>query len=104
MHVESIDMSAKVKGKSNKSQIFTSVIIFDGNENPVSGAQVTLNLSGTDNADVTDTVTTDSNGIAEFTFSSAKAGNTYTSTVIDVSSGFTYDSSSNVETSDSFAI
>jgi len=43
-------------------------------------------------------------GIAAFTFSSAKTGNIYTSTVIDVSSGFTYDSSSNVETSDSFAI
>jgi len=66
---------------------------------------VTLNLSGTDNADVTDIVTTDSNGIAAFTYSSAKAGNTYTSTVTNVSkSGFTYDSSSNLETSDSITI
>jgi len=91
MHVESIDMSAKVKGKSSKSQIFTSVTIFDANGNPVSGAQVTLNLTGF-NAGVTDTVTTDSNGIAAFTFSSAKAGNTYTSSVTIVfKSGFTYD-------------
>ncbi|HEU05170.1 MAG TPA: tandem-95 repeat protein, partial [Nitrosopumilus sp.] len=90
MHVQSIDMTAKVKGKSTKSQIFTSVTIVDAN-GPVAGAQVTIELTGF-NAGVTDTVTTDSSGIAEFTFSSAKAGNTYTSSVTIVfKSGFTYD-------------
>jgi len=103
MHVESIDMSAKVKGKSTKSQIFTSVTIFDTNGNPVSGAQVTIELTGF-NAGVTDTATTDSNGIAAFTFSSAKAGNIYTSEVTNVSNGLTYDSLSNVKTSDSITI
>jgi len=103
MHVESIDMSAKVKGKSTKSQIFTSVTIFDTNGNPVSGAQVTIELTGF-NAGVTDTATTDSNGIAAFTFSSAKAGNIYTSEVTNVSNGLTYDSLFNVETFDSITI
>ncbi len=91
-HVKSIELTAKVKGKSTKSQIFTSVTIFDANVdgNPVPGAQVTIKLTGF-NAGVIDTATTDSNGIATFTFSSAKAGNTYTSTVTNVSkSGFTY--------------
>ncbi len=104
MHVQSIDMTAKVKGKSNKSQIFTSVTIVDA-DGLVAGAQVTLNLSDDNNSLDTSTVTTDSSGTATFTFSSAQAGNTYTATVIGViKTGFTYDSSSNVETSDSFAI
>ncbi len=102
MHVQSIDMTAKVKGKSTKSQIFTSVTIVDA-DGPVAGAQVTIELTGF-NAGITDTTTTDSSGTATFTFSSAKAGNTYTATVILVSkTGFTYDNLP-IQPSDSITI
>jgi len=97
MHVDNFSMTAKVKGKSSKSQIFTTIIIGDSDGNAVSGAQVTLNLSDDNNLLDTNMVTTDSNGIAAFTYSSAKAGNTYTATVMDVvKSGWTYNALVNV--------
>jgi len=105
MHVESIDMSKKVKGKSGNSQVFTAVTIVDADGNPVSGAQITLNLKGTNNDDVTTIGVTGFNGIANFAYNNANYGITYTADVKNVTNGgWTYDSGSNVETSDSITI
>ena len=62
-------------------------------------------LSATNNDDVTSFSTTDFNGNANFTFSSANRGATYTATVENVTKGgWTYEFSSNVETSDSITL
>jgi len=105
MHVDNIDMSFELKGKSGKGKIITTATILDAGGSPVSNAQVTLNLSGTDGTNVTKTASTDSGGNVTFTYNKAKTNNTYTATVTDVTKGgWTYDFGSNVVSSDSITI
>ena len=100
MHVSAIDMSLKVAGP-NVNAIAT-VTIVDAEGTPVSGATVYGTWSGATSD--TDSGVTDSNG--QVTINSNKLRNPskiiFTFTVDDVvKAGWTYDSSANVETSDS---
>ncbi|MGM0687392.1 MAG: Ig-like domain-containing protein, partial [Promethearchaeati archaeon] len=80
------------------------VAIVDSNGNPVSGADVTIDLEYPDGSINTYTATTGSDGVATFEFKKVPQG-TYTVTVTDVThTDYTYDATANVVTSKTFTI
>ena len=101
MHVDSIVCSKVAQGPKWKGRAV--VVIKDASGNPVSGATVTGQFTGSYNQ--TRTATTDATGTATLTTTAAVSGTvTFTFCVTDVTkSGATYNSSANVETCDSFS-
>jgi hypothetical protein len=98
--VANIGMS--LRSTSSRSDALASVTVRDGNGNPVSGATVSGTWSGV--ASGSASVATDSSGVAGFRSARVKAasGSTFTFTVTGITlSGYVYDASRNVETSDS---
>jgi len=84
--------------------IYTKVPILDENNQPVQDATVYLETSLPDGTVQSFSGTTDSEGTVTFSLRSKLTG-TYTSTVTDVvKSGWTYDSASNIETSESLTV
>ena len=104
MHVASINMALKTAG-INTSALAT-VTVVDADNNPVEGATVYGQWSNATSD--TDSGVTDGNG--EVTLQSdnikrAPAGKTFTFTVDNVAlSGWTYDSSANIKTTDSISV
>jgi hypothetical protein len=99
MHVDSIVLTFKAKGKS--STCTATVTILDENGSPVSGATV----SGTFSGDISGTgsATTDSNGVAVIAITQKVTVSTYTFCVTNVThASLSYDSSANVETCDTY--
>jgi len=101
MHVSAIDMSLKTAGPNVNA--LAMVTIVDAFGNPVSGAIISGYWSGA-TSEVASGVT-DENGQVEFASSKLRnipSGTTFTFTVDSVEKdGWTYDPSSNVETTDS---
>ncbi len=102
MHVASIDMS-KTVARNGNAQAQAAVKVVDANGLPLASASVSGRWSGLTSG--TATVSTGSDGIARFNSSNTKTKTgTFTFTVTGVSrSNSTYESSANVETSDSIA-
>ena len=108
MHVASIDMelSTRTTGRNRFTKALAMVTIFDASDNPVAGATVYGSWSGatsdTDSGitDVTGEVTLESDKVKN-----APGGTTFGFTVDDVTrSDWTYNSTVNVETSDSITV
>jgi hypothetical protein len=101
MHVDSI-VCSKVKA-GNKWKGRAVVVIKDASGNPVSGATVTGQFTGSYNQTLSGT--TDAAGTVTLTTSSSVSGTvTFTFCVTNVTkTGATYNSSANVETCDSFS-
>ena len=108
MHVASIDMelSTRTAGRKRFTKALAMVTIFDASDNPVAGATVYGSWSGatsdTDSGitDVTGEVTLESDKVKN-----APGGTTFGFTVDDVTrSDWTYNSTVNVETSDSITV
>jgi hypothetical protein len=101
MHISAINMSLKTAGPNVNA--FATVTIVDDSGNAVSGATVSGNWSGATSE--TDSGVTDINGQVTFTSDKLKnpnSGTTFTFSVFNVEKdGWTYDPSSNNETSDS---
>lgn len=99
MHISSIDMSYKTKGAMTSATAKTKIV--DTNGQPISGALVNGHWSGL--TQDTDSVTTDIYGIAQCNSNQTKStSGAFTFTVDNVSKdGWIYDSSANVESSDS---
>ncbi|MBD3190504.1 MAG: S8 family serine peptidase [Candidatus Heimdallarchaeota archaeon] len=99
MYVSAIDMwVSRTRGPWKDISITVSVV--DGNGNALGGVTVYLDLQLPDGSIVSYTGTTDSNGQVTFVYQKGSSG-TYTATVTGLAkSGYTYDSSSNVETSE----
>jgi archaeal type IV pilus assembly protein PilA len=102
MHVSSISVSVQ-DGGWNDEYGRAYVYIVDSSGNAVSGATVSVSWTIGSNNGGTDSGTTDANGRATVASNHQTDGSrTYTVTVTGVAkSGWTYDSSANVETSDS---
>jgi len=100
MHISAIDMTYKT-ARGGFVSATAKVKIVDTNGQALSGALVNGHWSGLTNN--TNSVTTDSAGIATCNSNSVRATHgTFTFTVDNVSKdGWTYDSAANVETSDS---
>jgi len=102
MHVGDISMWYTKRGVNYI--IYTKVPILDENNQPVQDATVYLETSLPDGTVQSFSGTTDSEGTVTFSLRSKLTG-TYTSTVTDVvKSGWTYDSASNIETSESLTV
>jgi fibronectin type 3 domain-containing protein len=105
MHIQNIDFSKEIKGKSGNANLYIAIEILDSSNAAVEGANVFLTLSGNDGTLIYANGITSSDGKVIFKFNQAKVGTTYTATVTDVvKDGWTYDSNSNVETSDSITV
>ena len=108
MHVAGIEMStgSKVAGRNTFVWAIAAVTIVDGSGSPVEGATVSGHW---ENATTdSDTGTTDANGQVSLQSDQVKtppSGTTFTFVVDSVAKdGWTYDSSANVETSDSITL
>lgn len=112
MHVKSIEMSTETKtyfwGEWTRTRALATITIVDGNNNPVEGAIVSGDWSGLtsggNNAGITD-----SHGevtpLYLYSYWVWDAQGTFTFTVDNViKSGWTYDESANLETSDSITV
>jgi len=108
MHVASIDMvlSTRTAGRNKFTKALATVTIVDANDIQVEGATVYGYWSGATSD--TDYGVTDSAGKVTLVSDEVKnppSGTTFTFTVDDVvKSGWTYDSASNIETSDSVIV
>jgi hypothetical protein len=101
MHVSAIDMWYSTAGRNYK--VYTQVTIVDESGNPVSGATVDL-TTAMPSGSATGSGLTGTDGTVTFSVRSKDAG-TYTSTVDNVShTSYTYDPTSNVETSESLDV
>ncbi len=104
MHVKSIDMSLKKAGINVNA--IAAVTIVDATTKPVGGATVSGHWSGATTD--TDSGITDINGQVSLKSDKVRnpaSGTTFTFTVDDVAkAGWTYDSTANVETSDSITV
>lgn len=94
MHVGDLDAVKDVKGKSGNWEVLLTVTVHDSNENPVSGADVTVSVSGAISG--TATGTTGSDGTVTFTTGTMKGGSEVTFTVDNVThTTLTYASADN---------
>ncbi len=85
--------------------IYTDVYIYDGTGAAVSSATVSLEMTLPDGTKQTASGSTDSSGFVEFKIKVNKISGTYVSLINAVSkSGYVYDSTSNVKTSQSLTI
>ena len=99
MHVSNIAMWYDTGGPNYF--VYTKVTIVDSKGAPVTEATVNLEMTLPDNSKVSDSGSTNGEGSVTFKLKSRQIG-TYTSTVTDVvKTDWTYDSTANVETSDS---
>jgi hypothetical protein len=104
MHVSSIDWDeTRIRGRFPSYKLEAFITILDNNGNVVSGATVTIDWTFPDGTTTRLSATTDVNGIATFTIDPADPG-THTVTVVDVTGDLSYDSTQNVETTDSYTI
>ncbi len=101
MHVQDVNLWLD-RTRGPWEDIGVEVTIVDSDGNAVSDATVDIELETPEGNFLTDTATTDSSGVASTVFAKASTtSGTYTGTVLDVThSSYTYDSSANVETSD----
>jgi len=98
MHVDSIDMSFTKLGRRSYT-ISTTVKVVDENGGAVDGASVQVLLSSGKKATLSGF--TDTNGFVTLSYGPTSKSGTYTATVEQVSkTDWTYDSSSNVETTE----
>ncbi|MGH9910037.1 MAG: S8 family serine peptidase, partial [Nitrososphaerales archaeon] len=105
LHVGDIQMSGDVsqKGKNKFCKASSTVSVFDQANQPISGVSVLGQWSGAYSASLSGV--TGGDGKVLFTSSQVKGCGSFTFTVNDASkSGYTYDSLSNVETSDSITL
>ena len=107
MHVASIVMSVVPRGSSGGTSYERGqavVTIVDSNGNPVNGATVSCSWTRDGSNSGTDSGTTDSSGVVMVHSNDERSSgsHTFVVTITGVSkTGWTYDSSANVETSDS---
>lgn len=100
LHVANIALSVQRYGSTKYARALATVTIVDENGSPVSGATVTVKLT----SPFTGTASANTNSAGQVTFvtSWVYGGGTFTVQVTNVAkSGWTYDSSANVETIDS---
>lgn len=98
MHVDNIAMVLVVKRSS--AQASATVTILDANGKAIPGATVSGKWSGIVSG--TASASTDSSGSVKFTSASTKKSGTFTFTVTGITlAGYSYDSATNKETSDS---
>ncbi len=97
------DIAMSLTRTKTQARATAAVQVLDGNGNPVPGATVAGRWSGLTSG--TASVVTGSNGVATFTSANSKAkSGTFTFTVTGITlAGYAYDSSLNVETSDSIS-
>jgi len=102
VHIASIEMSKKVAGINTEA--IATVTIVDANNNPIEGAMVSGHWSGL--ASDSDSGVTDDNGKVLLQSDKVKnAQGTFTFRVDDVIlSGWVYDPTANIETSDSITV
>ncbi len=105
MYVSDISWNKKtVRGRYPRTDLECFVTILDTSGNPVEGADVTIDWTHPDGTVITLTATTDASGVASFVQQDVQAG-THTVTVVDVvKTDWIYDSSLNVETTDSYEV
>ena len=102
MHVAAIDMRSQKKGSI--FFIYTQVTIQDSNGHPVTSAVVSVTTARPDGSRVFTTGTTGEDGSVTLKLRSDQPG-TYESTVTNVSkAGWTYDESSNAETTETLRV
>ncbi|MEN8126949.1 MAG: DNRLRE domain-containing protein [Planctomycetota bacterium] len=100
MYVQAIDLSVIVAGGPNRKGVAV-VTIFDNNNQPVSGATVYGTFTGSYNE--AGSAVTDASGQATITTAGKSKTPSFTFTVDNVThASLTYDSASNVETSDTY--
>ena len=93
-----------INGRYPKTNLQSFVTIYDTDGSPVADAEVTIDWTHPDGSVVTLSAITDSNGVASFIQQDVSDG-THTVTVVDVvKTDWVYDSSLNVETTDSFVV
>lgn len=98
-YVSDIAMSGGSSGGNRKSGIATITVLDDGGS-PVANAVVNVNWSGATTS--SDSGSTDGSGVVVFESGKVKGGGTFTVTVTNVTAGgYSYNSSLNIETSDS---
>ncbi|MCF2135895.1 MAG: Ig-like domain-containing protein [Candidatus Thorarchaeota archaeon] len=105
MYVQGISWDeTNIHGRYPRTDLTCYVTIVDTNGDVVSGAEVSIDWTHPDGTVVSLVATTDSNGVAAFSQTDVESG-THTVTVIDVTkSNYTYDSSLNTETTDSYTV
>jgi hypothetical protein len=104
MSVDSIDFSYSYDSGLSTHNLVGSVTIIDSTSSLVEGATVEIDWGFPGGSTFTLQATTDASGIATFTQNDVATG-THTITVTNVSiSGLTYNSGSNVETTDNYLI
>jgi hypothetical protein len=105
MYVSAIDWDhTYYRGINSRHKLEALITILDTNGNPVSDASVTIEWVFPDGSSTIMTEFTDSNGVALFVQDYVDTG-THTVTVTDVTkSNWIYDSTLNVETTDSYTI
>ncbi|TFG15462.1 hypothetical protein EU537_00145 [Candidatus Thorarchaeota archaeon] len=84
--------------------VYTEVTVHDGTGSPLSGVTVSIDMTLPSGSHATGSADTGSDGTVTFVYESGDQG-TYTSTVTNLEkTGYTYDSSSNVESSESLSV
>jgi hypothetical protein len=84
--------------------VFITVTVYDGAGNPLEGVTVSIDLDLPGGSTASGTADTGSDGSVTFTYEEGDSG-TYVATVTNLEkSGYTYDSDSNVETSESIYV
>jgi inhibitor of cysteine peptidase len=102
IHVASIDMWSSPAGRNN--YVYTEIAIVDENGSVVAGAVVSLEMTLPDGGVATGSAETGSDGTVTFSLKTKVTG-TFISEVTNVThSDFTYNASSNVETSESLVV
>lgn len=103
MHVSAIDMWYTKTGRNYK--IYTRVTIVDQLGSSVEGATVSLRMDLPSGGTASGSGLTEIDGTVTFLYGATKVTGIYKSTVTDiVKSGWTYDQSANVETSESLSV
>ena len=103
MHVDSVGMwYTKVRGSY---EIYTEVKIVDSNGDDVGGATVSIEMTLPTDSTASESGYTGTDGTVTFVYGPTRLRGTYTSTVVDVGkTGWTYDPTANMETSDSISV
>jgi subtilisin family serine protease len=105
LHVDDITMTGQTlkKGKNNFCQAFATVQLHDQNHNLLSGVSVTGQWSGAYSAVLSASTGTD--GKIKFASGQVKTCGTFTFSITNAfKSGYLYNTSSNIETSDSISL
>ena len=104
VYVSDIDWNLDyIRGSTLQYRLDAFITILDSSGNIVSGASVTIDWTFPDGSVIQMTATTNIDGVATFTVDPADEG-THTVTVVDVVADLSYDSTQNVETTDSYTI